>query len=49
MEYSSAIKKSEIMPFGAMRMDLESIVSEISQKEKNKLSCDITYLWKLKE
>ena len=30
------MKKSEIMPFGATRMDLENIISEISQKEKDK-------------
>ena len=37
------------MPFGATRMDLENIISEISQKEKDKLSCDISYIQKLKE
>ena len=37
MEYYSAIKKNEIMAFAATWMDLEIIiVSEISQKEKNK-------------
>ena len=35
MEYYSAIKKNELMPFAAIWMQLESIVlSEISQKEK---------------
>ena len=37
MEYYSAIKKNEIMPFAATWMDLEIIIqSEVSQKEKNK-------------
>ena len=37
MEYYSAIKKDEIMPFAATRMDLEIIIlSEVSQKEKDK-------------
>ena len=36
MEYYSAIRKSE-MPFAATWMDLEIIIlSEVSQKEKNK-------------
>ena len=39
MEYYSATKKSEILPFAIVWMDLESIViSEISQTEKDKYS-----------
>ena len=35
MEYCSAIKKNEIMPFTATWMDLEIIIlSEVSQKDK---------------
>ena len=35
VEYYSAIKKNEIMPFAATRMDLESVILiEVSQTEK---------------
>ena len=48
MEYYSAIKKIEIMPFAATWMDLDSmILSEVSQTEKQ-MSYDITYIWYLK-
>ena len=37
IEYYSAIKRNEIMPFAATGMDLEIIMlSEISQKETDK-------------
>ena len=37
MEYYSAIKKNEIMPYAATWMQLEiTILSEVSQKEKDK-------------
>ena len=37
MEYYSAIKKNEIMPFAATWLELDiTILSEVSQKEKDK-------------
>ena len=37
MEYYSAIKKKDIMPFAASWMELETVIlSEISQKVKDK-------------
>ena len=37
MEYCSAIKKNETMPFAMIWMDLETVImSEIGQTEKDK-------------
>ena len=37
MEYYSAIKKNNILPFAATWMELETLItSEVSQKEKDK-------------
>ena len=48
MEYYSAIKKNEIMPFAATWMDLEIIIlSEGSHTEKDKYH-DIADMWNLK-
>ena len=50
MEYYSAMKKNEIMPFVATWMDLEIIIlSEGSQTEKKQILYDITYMWNLKK
>ena len=44
MEYYSAIKKIEILPFAMTWMELEgTILSKISQWEKEQLSYDITH------
>ena len=41
MEYYSAIKKNEIMPFAATWMDLEIVIlSEVSQTQKDKYHID---------
>ena len=49
MEYYSAVKKKEILPFAATWMDLEGIMlSEISQPKKEILH-DLTYVWNLKK
>ena len=48
MEYYSAIKKNERMPFAATWMDQQIItLSEVSQKRRQ-IPYDITYMWNLK-
>ena len=48
MEYYPAIKKSEIMPFAAIRMNLETaILSERNQRRQ--VSYDVPYIWNLKK
>ena len=45
MEYYSAIKKNEMMPFAATWMDLEIIIlSDVSQTEKDKYH-DLANVW----
>ena len=49
MEYYSAIKNKERMPFASTWIDLEIIIlSKISQTREIQISCDITYVWNLK-
>ena len=48
MEYYSATKKNEILPFVTTWMDLQGIMlSEVSQKMT--VLCDFTYMWNLKK
>ena len=49
LEYYSAIKNKNL-PFVTTWMDLEDIISEISQREKDKyqIPYDFTYMWNLK-
>ena len=48
MEYYSATKKNEIMPFAAAWMDLEIVIlSEVNQTEKE-IPYNTTYVWNLK-
>ena len=44
VEYYSATKKNEIMPFAVTQMDLEITLSEVSQRQ---ISYDITHIWNL--
>ena len=46
--YYSAIKSNTIMPFAATWMELEIILSEISQAEKDKYYM-IRHMWNLKK
>ena len=48
MEYYSAIKKNEIMPFAATWMDLEIIIlSEVKSDRERQILYDITHMWNL--
>ena len=50
MEYYSAIKRNEIVPFVEMWMDLETVIqSEVSQKEKNKNIVINAYMWNFRK
>ena len=50
MEYYSAIKKNEIMPFTATWTQLEIIIlSEVKPDRETQISYDTTYTWNLKK
>ena len=48
MEYYSAKKKNEVMPFAATWMQLEMIILSKSDRERQ-MPCDIAYMWNLKK
>ena len=48
MEYYSAIKKNEIMPFAATWMGPRNFHIEQSKSDGGEISNDIHYMWKLK-
>ena len=47
MEYYSAIKKNETMPFAATWMDLETTILSKSERERQ-IPYDITCIWNAK-
>ena len=47
MEYYSAIKMNEIMPFAAIWRDLESVI-QVKSDRKGEILYDIHYMWNLK-
>ena len=48
--YSSAMKRSEPVPFTETWMDLDTVIqNEVCQKEKNKLLYNISYMWNIEK
>ena len=48
MEYYTATKKNEIMPFAATGMDLEIVIlSEVKSDRERHISYDIIHMWNL--
>ena len=48
MEYYSAVKKNELVPFAEIQMDLDTIIQSKSEKEKQVLCID-AYMWNLEK
>ena len=48
VEYYSAIKKNEIMPFAATWMDLETHTEWSKSDRERQISYDTAYMWNLK-
>lgn len=50
MEYYSAMKKEDVLPFATTWMNLEHIVlSGIQSHKERQVLHDITYMWNLKK
>ena len=50
MEYYSAIKRNEIMPFAVTWMDLETVIqSEVKSERETQISYNIAYMWNLEK
>ena len=50
MEYHSAIKKNEIMPFATAWVGLEIVIrSEVKSDRERQISYDTAYMWSLKK
>ena len=49
LEYYSAIKKNEVMPFAAPWMELEIVIQWSKLEREGKTSYDIPYMWNLKK
>lgn len=48
MEYDSAVKKDEVLLFGAARMCLEDIMLSGIARHREQ-TCGLTYTWELKK
>ena len=49
MEYYSAIKRSEVMPFAGTRMDLDLDSLQWSKSDRERqISHDLSHMWDLK-
>ena len=46
MEYNSAIKRDEIMPFAATWIDLQIVI--LSEESQRQISHVMIYMWNLK-
>jgi hypothetical protein len=44
MEFYSATKKSEILSLASKWMELEIILSKVSQEQKDKIACSLSYV-----